>query len=261
MTQLSSGTKGRIVYTQRQSNQNHQADRNESHHSVMPTNANGQQASPQSPEKTICLLIFNQAIAESLCQNLIRRGKKAIVLNPDNTEEFLRHNNDAISLAVVDPLINSQGSMAFVDLLKLLGVPYILIDSMVRSMHLAQSLRDNSCGYLTYDCSLESLLGAISNLADGEINHYWCPEAAEMIDYSGKKPKLNSTNSLSCLTERQLEVLSHLAEGKTVKEVAHILHLSHKSVDSHKYRIMNRLHVHDRVHLSRFAIREGLIEP
>ncbi len=249
------------MYTQRQSNQNHQADKNESYHSEMSTNSIGQQALPQSAEKTICLLIFNQAIAESLCQNLIRRGKKTVVLNPDNTEEFLRHNNDEISLAVVDPLINSQSPMAFVDLLKLLKIPYILIDSMVRSMHLAQSLRDNSCGYLTYDCSLESLLDAISNLADGEINHYWCPEAAEMIDYSGKKPKINSASALSCLTERQLEVLTHLAEGKTVKEVAHILHLSHKSVDSHKYRIMNRLHVHDRVHLSRFAIREGLIEP
>jgi len=261
MTQVSFHTKGRIVYTQRQSNQDYRAHSNESHHSEMPTNSTGQQALPQSPDKTICLLIFNQAIAESLCQNLIRRGKKTVVLNPGNSEEFLRQNKVEISLAVVDPLINSQGPITFVDLLKELQVPYILIDSMVRSMHLAQSLRDNSCGYLTYDCSLESLLGAISNLAEGEINHYWCPEAAKMIDYSGKKPKINSTNPLSSLTERQIEVLTHLAEGKTVKEVAHILHLSHKSVDSHKYRIMNRLHVHDRVHLSRFAIREGLIEP
>lgn len=261
MTQVSFHTKGRIVYRQRQSDHDQRASRNESHHSEMPTNVTGQQVPPQSPERIICLLIFNQAIAESLCQNLIRRGKKAVVLNLDNSEAFLRQNKDDISLAVVDPLINSQGPMAFVDLLKLLQVPYILIDSMVRSMHLAQSLRDNSCGYLTYDCSLESLLDAISNLANGDINHYWCPEAAKMIDYSGKKPKINSTNAFSCLTERQLEVLTHLAEGKTVKEVAHILHLSHKSVDSHKYRIMNRLHVHDRVHLSRFAIREGLIEP
>ncbi len=261
MTQVSSHTKGRIVYTQRQSNQDRRADRNNAHHSESPVSTSEQQVPLQIPQKTVCLLISNQAIGESLCQNLMRRELKAVVLDPGNSETILRQNKENISLAVVDPLINSGGPVAFVDLLKLLEIPYILIDTKVRSMHLAQSLRDNACGYLTYDCSLESLLDAISDLANGEINHYWCPEAAKMIDYSGKKPKINSTNALSCLTERQLEVLTHLAEGKTVKEVAHILHLSHKSVDSHKYRIMNRLHVHDRVHLSRFAIREGLIEP
>ena len=63
------------------------------------------------------------------------------------------------------------------------------------------------------------------------------------------------------LTRRQCEVLRLLALGESVKEVAHRLHLSQKSVDSHKYRIMNKLGIHDRVALTRFAIREGIIEP
>ena len=62
------------------------------------------------------------------------------------------------------------------------------------------------------------------------------------------------------LTARQKEVLRFLAQGHSVKEVASKMHLSAKSVDSHKYRIMKKLGIHDRVHLTRFAIREGLLE-
>jgi DNA-binding NarL/FixJ family response regulator len=72
---------------------------------------------------------------------------------------------------------------------------------------------------------------------------------------------MRSESALSQLTNRQLEVLRHLARGESVKEVAKSLQLSQKSVDSHKYRIMHKLGIHDRVKLTRYAIREGLMLP
>jgi len=54
-------------------------------------------------------------------------------------------------------------------------------------------------------------------------------------------------------------VLRHLAYGLSVKDVARKMHISVKSVDSHKYRIMQSLGIHDRVDLARYAIREGLV--
>jgi DNA-binding NarL/FixJ family response regulator len=63
------------------------------------------------------------------------------------------------------------------------------------------------------------------------------------------------------LTGREVEVLRCLAEGDSVKEAAGRLYLSPKSVNNHKYRIMQKLGLNDRVHLARYAIREGLIEP
>lgn len=62
------------------------------------------------------------------------------------------------------------------------------------------------------------------------------------------------------LTGREVEVLRCLAEGDSVKEAAGRLHLSPKSVNNHKYRIMQKLGLNDRVHLARYAIREGLVE-
>jgi len=63
------------------------------------------------------------------------------------------------------------------------------------------------------------------------------------------------------LTSRQIEIITHLADGASSKEIARRLHLSVKSVSSHSYRIMKRLNLHDRVALVRFAIREGLVSP
>lgn len=70
-----------------------------------------------------------------------------------------------------------------------------------------------------------------------------------------------SESRLSKLSNRQIEVLRNLAFGLSVKDVARRMHISVKSVDSHKYRIMQSLGIHDRVDLARYAIREGLVCP
>ena len=67
--------------------------------------------------------------------------------------------------------------------------------------------------------------------------------------------------STDCLTNRQQEILKLLAMGDSVKEVARKLFLAPKSVEGHKHRIMRKLGIHDRVLLSRYAIRNGLILP
>ena len=63
------------------------------------------------------------------------------------------------------------------------------------------------------------------------------------------------------LTPRELEVLKLIAEGKTSKEIAELLVLSTKTVERHRADILHRLGMRDRVDLTRYAIRRGLIEP
>ena len=67
--------------------------------------------------------------------------------------------------------------------------------------------------------------------------------------------------SIDCLTNRQQEILTFLALGDSVKEVARKIHLAPKSVEGHKHRIMKKLGIHDRVLLARYAIRSGLVLP
>jgi DNA-binding NarL/FixJ family response regulator len=61
------------------------------------------------------------------------------------------------------------------------------------------------------------------------------------------------------LTIRELQVLPYIARGFTVRETSDMMHLSPKTVEVHKMRLMRKLDIHDRVLLARFAIREKLI--
>lgn len=79
------------------------------------------------------------------------------------------------------------------------------------------------------------------------------------IDNSGTSEVTGHSSHPHRLTNRQIEIITHLADGASSKEIARRLHLSVKSVSSHSYRIMKRLNLHDRVALVRFAIREGLV--
>jgi DNA-binding NarL/FixJ family response regulator len=63
------------------------------------------------------------------------------------------------------------------------------------------------------------------------------------------------------LTPREQEVVKLIAEAHTNKEIAEILHLSEKTVESHRARVLQKLGMRDRVELVRYAIRQGLVEP
>lgn len=67
------------------------------------------------------------------------------------------------------------------------------------------------------------------------------------------------TSRVEQLTERETQVLTHIAYGLSVKEIANVLHLSPKTVDHHKAEIMLKLNIHDRVLLARYAICQGLV--
>jgi DNA-binding NarL/FixJ family response regulator len=63
---------------------------------------------------------------------------------------------------------------------------------------------------------------------------------------------------IEMLTAREQEVLRMLADGKRVKEIAHDLNISAKTVESHRQNIMDKLEIHSTIELARYALREGL---
>lgn len=63
------------------------------------------------------------------------------------------------------------------------------------------------------------------------------------------------------LTEREIEILRYVAMGMTAKEIAADLVISHRTVQNHVQNILGKLHLHNRVELTRFAISRGLDQP
>ncbi len=123
------------------------------------------------------------------------------------------------------------------------------------------ALRIRCEGFLSTNECVAGFIDSLKSIAEG--GQRFSPDIAERLTYDHVQGEysLRIDTPLKSLTSRQLQVLRYLACGDSVKEVARKLHLSPKSIDNHKYRIMNKVGVRDRVQLARFAIREGLIDP
>lgn len=123
------------------------------------------------------------------------------------------------------------------------------------------ALKVNAVGYLLKGEPIEFLIHAIKKISRGEYCFSQSVQERLVFDHTENRYSIRSESMLGSLTSRQIEVLRHLARGMSVKEVARSMHLSEKSIDSHKYRIMHKLGIHDRVELARYSIREGLTQP
>jgi len=130
------------------------------------------------------------------------------------------------------------------------------------SMHsdkrfVSEMLKAGASAYLLKDCAFEELITAIRTVMKGKI--YLSPEIAGVVigDYIKKDTKADSS-VFSLLSDREREVLQLMAEGKTTREVASYLHVSVKTVETHRTNIMTKLDIHSIAELTKYAIREGL---
>lgn len=129
------------------------------------------------------------------------------------------------------------------------------------SMHsdkrfVVEALAAGAKGYLLKDCASEELVGAIRTVAAGDT--YLSPKIAGLIvsDYLGKGPSTPTPSTR--LTTREREVLQLFAEGKSTKEVAFLLSVSVKTIETHRIQIMRKLNIRSLAELTKYAIREGI---
>ena len=112
-------------------------------------------------------------------------------------------------------------------------------------------------GYLLKDSAFHELALAIRTLAkDGT---YLSPGVADSVikDFVDRRPE-SDVSVFSLLTARQREVLQLTAEGNSTKDIAALLSVSVKTVESHRLKIMEKLDVHSIAELTKYAVREGL---
>lgn len=129
-----------------------------------------------------------------------------------------------------------------------------LPDSMVEL-----ALRNRVAGFLSTGDSLNDVANAIQKVATAQIVISRNLAERITVDPATRQPIVVRRSQLSKFSDKQLEVLIHLARGLRVRDIAKMLYLSERSVESHKFRLMKRLGIRDRVELSQWCIREGLI--
>jgi len=116
-------------------------------------------------------------------------------------------------------------------------------------------------GYVPKRAAPDELLTAIRAAAAGEV--YLYPSLAKLLvkDYLAQEHTSEAEKALDGLTEREQEVLRYLAEGVANNEIAEALVISAKTVARHRENIMQKLGLHSRSELVRYAIRKGIIKP
>ena len=121
-------------------------------------------------------------------------------------------------------------------------------------------LEAGASGYVPKRAAPEELLTAIRAAAHGEV--YLYPTMAKLLvrDYLVSEPTDKEKTAGKELTDREQEVLTHLAEGESNEEIAQALVISPKTVARHRENIMRKLNLHSRAELVRYAIRKGIIK-
>lgn len=124
--------------------------------------------------------------------------------------------------------------------------------------HLLPVLEAGGSGYVNKRSADEELIEAIRTVARGDVFLY--PSAAKLL-LRGLKQKREpgEEDPLDRLTEREREVLSFTVEGFSSTEIGKKLFISPKTVDTYRARIMEKLGLHHRSELVRFALRKGLL--
>ena len=125
--------------------------------------------------------------------------------------------------------------------------------------YVAEGLQAGASGYLVKNSAAGEVLNAIRAVLRGRI--FVSPDIAEHAAASLRKHSRRNGDRFQELTGRQREVLQLVAEGRSAKEIAVILNVSHRTVEFHKQRIMEELGLHTTAELTRFAVRHRVVAP
>ena len=133
------------------------------------------------------------------------------------------------------------------------------------SMHSAKKFvremfKAGASAYLLKDCEFDELANAIRTVMKGKS--YISPEITDVVVDSYIRTSTEDKSSVfSDLTKREREVLQLMAEGKTTKQIGLKLHISPKTVEAHRLRVMEKLDIDNVAQLTKYAIQEGLTSP
>jgi DNA-binding NarL/FixJ family response regulator len=139
------------------------------------------------------------------------------------------------------------------------GMPRVIVLSMHSGPeYVARALNAGAAGYLLKESAFDELAEALEAVVHRRryLSRALDPELIDRFCLGLK----GGTDDLGMLTPRQRQILQLIAEGHGTRQIAERLHVSVKTVETHRAQLMERLGIHDVAGLVRFAIRTGMIE-
>lgn len=198
-------------------------------------------------------------LRQALCETLKAKSRYNVMAQASDGRELLellkQHHPDVVILDLCMP--NFDGMATLERMSEMETAPPILVLSANQGEHTVRAaLKAGAKGYLPKNAALEELEFAIESILAGKV--YLSPSVVAPL--MGGSPSHDPLQSpLTILTKREVEILTHLADGKPNREIAKTLHISIRTVDTHRSNILKKLKLKTNAELVKLAIAEGLI--
>ena len=165
---------------------------------------------------------------------------------------------DVIVLDISMPLLNGLDATAQA----IHGNPrlkVVVVSMHTTEAHILEALRAGAAGYVLKDADVGELERAIREVLAG--NRYLAPAVSQVVIEHLLRAQHEGAPRSEPLSPRHREVLQLIAEGRSTREISEVLHLSVKTVETHRSQLMQRLQIFDVAGLTRHALRLGLVDP
>jgi DNA-binding NarL/FixJ family response regulator len=195
---------------------------------------------------------------DAVARDLTEAGHEVVATAGDGGEAVRRAPAARPEVAVVDLQLPVLSGVEVTRTLVAGGVRVLVLSASGEQADVLEAVKAGATGYLVKSASREELLAAVGATARGEA--VFTPGLAGLVlgEYRRLSAAPASADGTPRLTERETEVLRMVAKGLSYKDIAARLVLSHRTVQNHVQNTLNKLQLHNRVELVRYAIEQGL---
>ena len=199
-------------------------------------------------------------LRQALCELLAGRGPYNIVAQASDGAQLLEllstHKPDLVIMDVSMPRLD--GIKALTEIYSGNTPPPVLILSADEGeQNVRAALKAGAKGFLPKPAALDELEFAISAIVDGKT--YLSPSITDSLMTNKGEVKSPHTDPLAVLTKREVEIMRHLADGMPNREIGKMLHISTRTVDTHRSNILKKLNLRTNAELVKLAIQCGVI--
>jgi DNA-binding NarL/FixJ family response regulator len=215
-------------------------------------------------ETRVLVVDDHEVVREGLCQFIDSHpGYRVVAQAGDGRDAVLEQERTAPDVTVMDVwLPRLSGIAATAEIRRARPDAKVVVLSVHEKPEVVEdALRAGASAYVVKRAPGRELITAIDAARDGKL--YISPEVADGVvaHIMERDHGPGAVTHRSCLTPREREILQRVAEGLSAKEIAADLHISVRTVETHRCSVMRKLGVHKTSNLVRIAIREGLIAP
>lgn len=218
----------------------------------------------KKPKSTVAI-VASVAEAEAI-EPIIKPNYEVVIILAPVSIDRLRNSieESGACSVVIDSGTNDYDWVSAVYTLTLSTRPRVIVIGKSNKADILSAFREGAVAYLLKSSLHENLLPALETVEEGRV--YYRQEDAKTIQEHMLSTELGSArnvgeleNGISLLSVREKEVFPLLAEGLSIKETARILGVSPKTIETHKYHIMQKLHLHTMADFTKLAMSKDLI--